>query len=183
MSDVREMTVRLTDVRALDPGGRALRLSLPAARVHGSLERILNDNVLFALATSSPRGAPHINTAYFAFSDALEIFFLSHPDSRHCRNLARNARAAAAVYSSRQRWDRPDCGLQLFGRCGPAGGRTVALARDVYARRFPHYGEWVRRAPDSAAAYALYRFVPSLVKVFDERELGDGVFVAAEIER
>jgi hypothetical protein len=45
----------------------------------------------------------------------------------------------------------------------------------VYARRFPAF------ADGDVRAYSLYRFRPRRVKVFDEAELGAGVFVTASV--
>jgi len=171
----------LSRLRAIDPAGRPAQARVTRARVLRSAERTLNENVLCSIATMGAGNSAHINTAYFSFSKDLDLFFLSHPDSLHCRNLTRNPRVAIAVYSSRQNWDGPDRGLQLFGRCAEAHGRAAVIARLSYSRRFPAHRAWVDSAPGPAAEYRFYRFATSMVKVFDESELGDGVFVVAHV--
>ena len=171
----------LSRIRAIDPGGRPVQARITRPRVLRSAERTLNENVLCSIATIGAGNTPHINTAYFSFSKNLDLFFLSHPDSQHCRNLTGNPRAAIAVYSSRQNWDGPDRGLQLFGRCAKARGRAAVIAGRSYSRRFPGYRAWADSAPGSSAAYRFYRFAPATMKVFDESELGDGVFVTARV--
>ena len=175
------LTPLLSRMRTVDPGGRPVQARVTRPRVLRSAERTLNETVLCSIATIGAGNSAHINTAYFSFSRGLDLYFLSHPDSLHCRNLSRNPRAAVAVYSSRQNWDGPDRGLQLFGRCAEARGRAAVIATRSYSRRFPGYRAWVDRAPGSAAAYRFYRFTTSTVKVFDESELGDGVFVMARV--
>lgn len=144
------------------------------------LERLARDlldaSTLCAIATVSSDGGAHVNTAYFTWSNRLDLVWLSDPDAKHSRNLHERSTAAIAVYDSHQTWGSPDRGIQLFG----TAGRTVNSAATheaevIYAARFPGY-----RAADFAA-YCFYRFRPHLLKVFDETSLGSGVFVTARV--
>jgi uncharacterized protein YhbP (UPF0306 family) len=137
---------------------------------------LLNASSLCAIATAAPDGKAYINTAYFAWSDELQIIWLSHPDARHSRNIAANGSAAIAVFDSTQTWGNPDRGIQLFGSARAAAARARRAAEAVYTRRFPEYN------PDEVTTYQLYRFRPRRVKLFDERALGAGVFVTARVE-
>jgi uncharacterized protein YhbP (UPF0306 family) len=175
----------LSRIHAVDAGGHRLRVSgLSKARVGRSAHGALKDGVLCSIATVARRRRAHINTAYFAFSDAWELFFLSHPGSLHCRNLAENPSIALTVFSSEQRWTDPGRGLQLFGRCRAASGRHLATAERSYGRRFPSYETWKESVADTIGReYRLYRCAVSRLKIHDEREFGDGVFVVATINR
>lgn len=178
-----ERPPRLRRIRAVDAAGDSLRMSgLSEARVRRSAHRVLRENVLCSMATVTRLHGAHVNTAYFAFSDAFELFFLSHPHSRHGRNLARNPSIAVAVFSTAQRWTDPGRGLQLFGRCRQAIGRHLETGDRLYAERFPSYERWKQTAAGSIGAdYRLYRCVASTLKIHDEREFGDGVFVLARV--
>ena len=117
--------VNVSVVRVSDAASRRIAASAgiaPAARA--TLLRVLGDNVLCAIATVSTGGRPHVSTAYFCVSPALELYFLSHPRSLHCRNLAARPTAAIAVFSSSQGWRT---------RSRPAALRDVR-ARDRTAR-------------------------------------------------
>jgi uncharacterized protein YhbP (UPF0306 family) len=81
------------------------------------------------------------------------------------------------VYDSRQVWDRPDRGIQLFGSAARVSGRAANSAKDLYTERFP---EAARADLD---AYAFYRFRPRRLKLFDEPAFGAGVFVTAAVGR
>jgi uncharacterized protein YhbP (UPF0306 family) len=145
-----------------------------ATRIRAVARRLLDASTLCAIATVSPGGRAHVNTAYFAWTPDLRIVWLSDPDSTHSRNVRARPSVAVAVYDSTQTWGEPDRGIQLFGR-GRELGRPHRDADRAYARRFP-----ARRTVD-LAAYRLYELRPRSLKLFDERVLGSGVFVTARV--
>jgi uncharacterized protein YhbP (UPF0306 family) len=139
--------------------------------------RLLDASTLCAIATVSPRSRAHINAAYFAWSADFELIWLSEPSAGHSRNLRTNAAASIAVYDSTQRWGSADRGIQLFGSAREAVGAAARAAERTYAARFPDYGDL------ELGAYHFYRFRPRELKIFDEHELGRGVFVTARAAR
>jgi uncharacterized protein YhbP (UPF0306 family) len=154
-------------------------------KVWRCISRILERNLLCAIATVTPRGEAHVNTAYFAYSADLEFYFYSYRDTGHAVNLEENPSMAMAVFDSDQAWGRPDRGLQLFGTARVALGESARKAAGIYDRRFPGHAQW--RQPsltaESSGPPAAYRFRPSAVKLFDERAFGAGVFVRATVPR
>lgn len=167
-----------------------LRLISPgysSARLLAAVTRILNGNPLCSMATRSEAGVVDINAAYYCFSSELELYFLSNPASAHCRNLARVSQMAVAVLDSHQEWGEPHAGLQLFGTGGPAPVAMAEQARTYYAARFPPYFDFVVRAGEAAetstgfASLRFYRFTPVRVKILDEQEFGEEVYVTANI--
>jgi uncharacterized protein YhbP (UPF0306 family) len=145
------------------------------ARIAATARRLLSASTLCAVATASPRGSVHINSAYFAWSPGFDLVWLSDPGARHSRNLVAHAGAAIAVYDSTQVWGEPDQGIQLFGSAHQVAGPGAKDAERLYAKRFPTY-------PDTdLGAYRFYRFRPRRMKLFDERALGAGVFVTAAV--
>lgn len=184
------MAFRLRVERIVDPGGRRiLDWRVTEERLRRSLFRILQETALCSMATVNRLNRAHINTAYFAFSEDLELYFLSDPGAVHCRNLSGNPSMAITIFNSSQRWGKPDKGLQLFGACREAKGRQVAKAERVYGKRFPEYAERTtgahrsKREAPRLRSYRFYRFLPRMVKVFDEREFGSGIFVGAAVLR
>ncbi len=175
------MAARLTNVLAHHAASGPMPGSVVSPeRLLAAAIRILDANVLCAIATMTATGGSHINTAYFCYSDDLELYFLSHPESRHGRNLSATPSAAVAVYSSTQTWGGPDRGLQLFGTCGAVDGRVLERAERFYRERFPRFADLP--AEDLARAYRLYRFQAKELKVLDDEEFGDGVLVRATID-
>jgi uncharacterized protein YhbP (UPF0306 family) len=150
---------------------------LAAARITEVAQRLLDASTLCAIATVSPGNRAHVNTAYFAWTRAFELVWLSDPAARHSRNLQKSSTAAIAVYDSSQSWGEPDRGLQLFGSAREVGSSARSEAERDYLRRFPQY------ADADPGGMRFYRFRPSRLRLFDEPALGSGVFVTATVGR
>ncbi len=150
---------------------------ISASRLRAIARRLLGASTLCAIATASSDGRPHVNTAYFAWSAAFEIVWLSAPGARHSRNIRRDPGVAIAVYDSTQKWGGSDRGIQLFGTARELTGHAANDAARLYGRRFTRY------ARDELSAYRFYCFRPRTLKLFHERELGGGTFVTAKVAR
>jgi uncharacterized protein YhbP (UPF0306 family) len=177
---------RLLDLESRNAAGMPVAtVGLSDERMRTSLLGVLEKNVLCSMATATPENRAHINTAYFCYSEEFELFFLSHPNSLHCRNLMTNTSMAMNIFSSSQEWTGPDQGVQLLGTCSQVSGADERKAEQLYGVRFPAYAEWRRGLKDSdfARAYRFYRFIASSLKLLDEKEFGDAVFLCATIER
>jgi uncharacterized protein YhbP (UPF0306 family) len=148
-----------------------------SSRIVATARSLLEASTLCAIATMTPDGQAHINTAYFAWNDELQLVWLSEPHASHSRNLRANGSAAVAVYDAEQRWGGHDRGIQLFGAARELERSADDDAAQLYAARFPAY----RRA--ELSAYHFYAFQPRHLKLFDESELGAGVFVTARLGR
>jgi uncharacterized protein YhbP (UPF0306 family) len=151
------------------------------------VKRILSGNPLCSMATRSEAGVLAINAAFFSFSAELELYFLSNPASAHCRNLVHVGHMAVAVFDSHQEWGLPHAGLQLYGTGGAVLTEHSERARALYAARFPRYFDFVLRAgeaPEAVTGFAslgFYRFLPTRVKILDEQEFGEEVYITADI--
>jgi uncharacterized protein YhbP (UPF0306 family) len=150
---------------------------IPSARLEREARSLLRASALCAIASISPGGRAHVNTAYFAHNTRFEIVWLSAPEARHSRNVRDRGSVAIAVFDSTQTWGKPDRGIQLFGRARECRGRDAAAARRLYRLRFRSY------AGDERSTYRFYRFRPTEMKLFDERRLGGGTFVTASVAR
>jgi uncharacterized protein len=116
------------------------------------------------LATHGPEG-PWAAAVYYA-SDAFELYFLSSPASRHCRNISADARAAATIQEDYADW-RDIKGVQLAGTVAELSGAEERAARTLYAEKFRFI-----RGPVGAIAEALekvrwYRLTPQRLHFID----------------
>jgi uncharacterized protein YhbP (UPF0306 family) len=176
----------IEDFSVTDVAGRPLEsAAISRERIHGRVLGLLEASSLCSIATVTPERTAHANTAFFAYSDALEIFFLSHPMSQHCRHLRSNASVALTVFSSEQKWADAGRGVQLFGTAEEVSGAAAREAERRYETRFPLYHAWrVSLAEDDLAReYRFYRIVVTTVKILDEEALGDGLVVRATVVR
>ena len=176
----------IEDFSVTDVAGRPLEsAAISGERIHGRVLGLLEASSLCSIATVTPERTAHVNTAFFAYSDALEIFFLSHPMSQHCRHLRSNGSVALTVFSSEQEWADAGRGVQLFGTAEEVSGAAAREAERRYETRFPLYPAWRASLTedDVAREYRFYRIVVSRVKILDEAELGDGLVVRATIVR
>jgi uncharacterized protein YhbP (UPF0306 family) len=148
----------------------------PASRLAATARRLLEESQLCAIATVSPGGRAHINTAYFAWDREFAIVWLSSPAAIHSRNLRANSASAVAVFGSTQKWGGFDKGIQLFGRARELSGRSALDAERIYAKRFRAYG-------GGLDAFRFYRLATRRLKLFDERVLGGGTFVTVRVQR
>lgn len=170
---------RLKILRVTDPAGEQAKFrGITLSQVGRTVSRLLADNTLCSMATVTTQGHAYINTAYFCYSPALELYFISHPNALHCRNILNNPSIAIAVFASGQTWGGGDCGLQLFGTCHQVTGRDVSRADKLYGERFAEYRAW-----KAGWDFQFYKVATAELKVFDERELGSGIFVLAKVQR
>jgi uncharacterized protein YhbP (UPF0306 family) len=151
--------------------------SFSATRIARLAHKLLDASTLCAMATVSPGGRAHVNTAYFAYTRDFEIVWISEPRARHSLNLRSSKTMSVAVFDSNQTWGGDDRGIQLFGSAAEVVGAAASHARRTYARRFPGY------VPDENSAYFPYTFRPRRMKLFDEATLGTGVFVTADVSQ
>jgi uncharacterized protein YhbP (UPF0306 family) len=86
------------------------------------------------LATQGSDG-PWAAAVFYAV-DGDDLFFMSSPTSRHCRNLALEPRCAAAIHSEADDW-RAIKGIQLEGIVGELPAQERARAQSLYDERFP----------------------------------------------
>ena len=146
-----------------------------ASRLAAIARRLLEASTLCAIATVSPGGRAHVNTAYFAWGPDFDVVWLSAPEARHSRNVRANPSAAVVVFRSTQRWGGSDRGIQLFGRARELGGQAAREAERLYAKRFKSY-------QGDLPAYRFYRLRTSRIKLFEEHVLGAGTFVTVRLE-
>jgi len=179
------MSTTFTQMRAIRLDGTPSEVEgLTAERVRRSIIRVLDETPLGAWATITIGGEAHVNTAYYSYSEDLVLYFMSHPQSLHCLNVSANSSMAVAIFASEQKWTDPGRGLQLFGRCDQLTGGDAEIAERAYGQRFRAYADWKGslKSGDAALDYRFYRFVPHTVKVLDEAEFGDAVWVEVQVE-
>jgi len=135
------------------------------------LRDFLSGQSTLALATAGlSDGRPQVVPLFFASDDALNLYWVSDPDSRHSRNIEDWDDVAAAIYV--QTWDWTGIkGVQIEGTATPVTGdeeRQRALA--LYSAKFPFVDD---RFGDVIANSVIYVLRPRWLRWIDnERGFG-----------
>ena len=140
--------------------------SLGAVDAHAELRARIADYLaahhVMTVATTEPWAA-----AVFYVSDGFTLYFLSSPDSRHCRGFGADARVAVTIHEDYADW-REIKGVQIEGVAEPVAAGELPRVRELYAAKFP----FVRAGASAAIAAALariawYRITPRRVCLVD----------------
>jgi uncharacterized protein YhbP (UPF0306 family) len=121
----------------------------------------LGTHNVMTLATRGPAG-PWAAAVFYANRD-FTLYFLSSPDSRHARDLARDPRVAAAIHEDYRDW-REIQGIQLSGRVERLEGTAREAALGCYRAKFAFLDSpSAEMAPVLAALekVACYQLTPS----------------------
>lgn len=132
----------------------------PSSRLRLQVLDYLRDHNVATLATCS--AADISAAAVFYVNDGFTLYFLSSPDSRHCRNLAQNPRVAVTIQEDYSEWQEIR-GVQIEGEACVISGEEEKRARRLYGEKFPVVGA-VAQAPaaivKALAGVAWYKVVP-----------------------
>jgi uncharacterized protein YhbP (UPF0306 family) len=148
-----------------------------------SIGPILQTNELCSMATVD-NTLPYINTAYFAYTNDLTIYFLSNPSRQHSLNLASNPAISLSIFNGTQPFASLAQGLQIFGKCWLTKEANARKAFDVYSKRFPKLLQEVPCFEDYEAGVIqsrLYELRATNVKIFDEPSFGKGIWVVVSV--
>ncbi len=139
-------------------------MSVPLTPEHlDAIRAFLDAQSTLALATVNARGEPESAAVFFVSDDALHLYWLSSPTSRHSVNLVAQPRVAATIYAAIWHW-RDIRGIQMEGHAAPvedAARREAVL--DRYRRKF----EIRLEIEPQLAATTLYVLQPSWVRWLD----------------
>jgi uncharacterized protein YhbP (UPF0306 family) len=95
--------------------------------------------------------------AVFYAADGHSLIFLSSPTSRHCVNLALDARCAATIQEDCRDWAQIK-GIQLEGQVRELQGEEESRAQRLYGEKFPIVGPLANMPPAIVKALAKVRW-------------------------
>ena len=162
------------ELRLLDEGNWSKE------KVEESIREIISENQLLSMATAKGE-EPHINTAFYAFDNRLNLYILTPPDTRHGENLEENNSVAVDVHDSHQEWTEDKQGLQIFGEAKQVENASKAL--EIYEDRYPELGEFAATTEELEELDSeFYVIKPERIKVFDEPRFGTETWINVRIE-
>jgi hypothetical protein len=128
-----------------------------------TIARLLRTQSTLTLSTTGADGDPHATSLFYLAGPELGLFWFSSPSSRHSRNLAKDSRAAVAIYRATEDW-RKICGVQMHGKAQKILDRTVRQKiTKQYGERFC-LGSLFRVA---MSRNSLYVFRPTWIRYLD----------------
>lgn len=142
------------------------------SRVRG----MLGAHATMTLATSGPQG-PWASAVFYACDSSFHLYFVTDPRTRHGANLMRDGRVSAAIHQDVADWHEIR-GLQLEGVARDLSDAERAAGMEVYLTRFPAVRRMAQSPANEAehqigerlARIALWRLLPSRIRVLDNRE-------------
>ena len=75
-------------------------MSAPEPDLAAAARAILDASLYVTLGTADEDGTPWVTPVYYATADHTDFYWISMPDARHSRNIARRPRIAMVVFDS-----------------------------------------------------------------------------------
>lgn len=132
------------------------------------LFKFLKSHRLMSLATVSDR--PWISTVFFAVDDNFNLIFVSHPQSRHAKEIMNNTAVAVAVFGSDQKTSDDKAGVQIEGIASLITGReAIKKALDLWHKANPGMEEELTlEAIENQQKSAVFKIRPITAKFLHE---------------
>jgi len=137
-----------------------------------TISALLGEQWVLTLAFTDEIG-PWASPVFYA-ADGFDLYFVSGPDSRHCRHIEAGGTLAAAIDWRSENWLQIK-GLQMEGNAHRlAAGEQQSLARRVYTGKFPftkiffdQAGGLPAKLAERIAGVRFYRFRPERLVLVD----------------
>jgi nitroimidazol reductase NimA-like FMN-containing flavoprotein (pyridoxamine 5'-phosphate oxidase superfamily) len=135
----------------------------------GALARsIIDSNRYMTLGTADESGQPWVSPVWYAPAEYREFFWVSSPDAKHSRNLARRPQLAIVIFDSHRAggWNA------LYMSAVAEELVDVDEGIDVFSRRSEAQGmrPWTRDEVRAPARHRLYRATASEHFVLDPHD-------------
>lgn len=138
------------------------------------LLKFLQRNRLMAMSTFNK--SPWICTVYYAVDKDFNLYFVSSPDSKHCKDIEKNKNVACAIFDSHTKNSEHKVGVQYVGTASRVKGwdRTKTILKMWY-RAAPGIEDIVNVAnmKDKVISSRVYRIKPKKIQFFNDKLYGD----------
>jgi len=138
-------------------------------------QKILSEIKYATIATASKNGEPW-NTPVFCAHDGYDIFWSSHPDSLHSKNIANNNKVFICIYNPKAA-EGEGVGLYMKATAQVLHDKgEIAHALELLGQRrgapFKHVEKFIGDGPQR-----IYKAVPLQVWINDAHQDADGDFI------
>lgn len=129
----------------------------------------MSENQYMSLATASA-AVPWVAPVAYAFDEEYNMYFMSLPTAKHCRNIEANSIVSVAIFDSRQEFG-VGIGLQILGNAQKLSFKNAYTLFKCYFQRNWPFGGLKNLAELKKFIklydYRLYRVVPKEIWVTD----------------
>ena len=141
------------------------------------MARVLASQNLMTLATATNN--PWVCTVYFVTDPELNFYFVSSPESKHCKQIEKNNNVAVAVYDSHTKNSDKKTGIQMQGKASIVKSwKETEKYLKMWNKKNPGKENVITienlKKPEFSSR--IYRIRPNLIKFFNQRLFGDEGF-------
>ncbi len=156
-----------------------------ASRILDSVSSILDNNTIFSMSSINGNSS-YINSAFFAYSTNLNLYFLTEETTQHAQNVLINSSVAVSLCNNAKLYGENLQGLQLFGTCKITPFLQTTEAITIYMQRFPLFRKIIKNPEDFITGILkskLYRIEIHSIKLIDEPQFGRRRYIKAQVLR
>lgn len=141
--------------------------------MHDEIEKLIREVLekghLMSLATVDISG-PWVSDLIYVYDDSLNLYWLSHTDTRHSRALDEDERAAASITISNAP-GQDNVGLQIEGKAERVGGDILKLAQ-AHLRKRNRPADDVKEGEIIKPGHSWYKLTPAKIELIYEPKFG-----------
>lgn len=131
----------------------------------------------FQMVVSTYSSYPWISTLYYSVDRDMNIYFLSNPETIHCRQIEKNPKVAVAIVDSPQKPASLKKGIQIYGKAKRiSGANKIRHALDLWKKTLdvtsPLYT--YEGMMKKAIKGRMYKITPKRIRFFNEALWKDG---------
>lgn len=115
---------------------------------------------------------PWIASVYYSFDPNLNLYFLSDPETLHCRQIASNPKVTVAIADSRQKPNEFKKGLQIYGiatQISDANKIKHALNLWKHALQVTDPELTYQNMLKKIVKGRMYKITPKIIKFFNQK--------------
>lgn len=125
----------------------------------------------FQMVVSTYSSYPWTATLYYSVDQDMNIYFLSSPETIHCRQIEKNPKVSVAVVDSPQRPASLKKGIQIYGKAKRiSGANKIRYALELWKKTLdvtsPLYT--YEGMMKKAIKGRMYKITPKRIKFFNE---------------
>lgn len=125
----------------------------------------------FQMVVSTYANYPWTATLYYSVDEEMNIYFLSNPETLHCKQIEKNPKVSVAIVDAPQKPSSLKKGLQIYGKAKRISGiNKIKFALDLWRKALdvtsPLYT--YEGMMKKAIKGRMYKITPVRIKFFNE---------------